>query len=73
MCRDGIDLRDQNGAMTASAPRDLLLHSGRVVTPDRSPATAVLISDERILAVGGEEIVSAVGVGVARIDLRGAW
>ena len=71
MCRDGIDLRDQNGAMTASAPRDLLLHSGRVVTPDRSPATAVLISDERILAVGGEEMVSAVGVGVARIDLQG--
>ena len=57
--------------MDAPSARDLLLHSGRVVTPGRSDATAVLISDGRIVAVGGDELGSAVGVGVARVDLGG--
>ena len=57
--------------MPTSAARDLLLHSGRLVTPGRSDATAVLISDGRIVAVGGDELGSAVGVGIARVDLGG--
>ena len=57
--------------MPASASCDLLLHSGRVLTPHRSDATAVLIRDGRIHAVGADELDSAVGEDIARVDLTG--
>ena len=53
------------------ASRDLLLHSGRLVAPNHSDATAVLIGDGRIVAVGGDELRSAIGVGIATVDLGG--
>ncbi len=49
----------------------LLLHSGRILTPARSDATAILIGDSRVVAVGGDELVAMVGQDIARVDLSG--
>src|SRR6476661_7317686 len=57
--------------MPTSVARDLLLHSGRFVTPGHPDATAVLIGDGRIVAVGGDELVRTVGENVARTGLSG--
>ena len=61
--------------MPASANDDLLLHGGRVLSPrgpgtDRRRPSAVLLRAGRVAAVGGDELVSAVGAEVARVDLH---
>lgn len=61
--------------MPASADDDLLLHGGRVLSPrvpatDRTSPSALLIRAGQVAAVGGDELVSAVGTGVARVDLH---
>ncbi|HYI54738.1 MAG TPA: amidohydrolase, partial [Microlunatus sp.] len=41
------------------------------MTPGRSDATAVLVGDGRISAVGRDELDSAVGNDTTRVDLNG--
>ena len=57
--------------MRDAATESLLLHSGRVVTPNRLDATAVLVTGGRVTAVGADELGSSVGEDVARVDLGG--
>lgn len=49
----------------------VLLHSGVVLDPAGTEATAVLIVGGRIAAVGGPELAAAVGDDIDRVDLRG--
>ena len=51
----------------------LLLTNGRIHTmnPDQVMATAIVIRDGRIVAVGGDELLDWRGDGVERIDLGG--
>jgi predicted amidohydrolase YtcJ len=54
---------------------DVILHNGRVLTFDdaRSRAEAIVVSGERIVAVGGPDVVGAWrGPATRLIDLRGA-
>ena len=57
--------------MTESPARDVLLHSGRVLTPTGPPATAVVVAGDRIGAVGGDALRASVGAGVRSVDLAG--
>ncbi|WP_219414432.1 amidohydrolase [Pseudonocardia nigra] len=55
-------------------PVDLILHSGRVVTLDKtsSVASAVAVHDGRIVAVGSErDVLALAGPGTRRVDLAG--
>ncbi|HWI41115.1 MAG TPA: amidohydrolase family protein, partial [Verrucomicrobiae bacterium] len=52
---------------------DLVLHNGAIATldPARPAVSAVAITDGRISAVGGEELLSTAGGDTQRIDLKG--
>lgn len=54
--------------------RTKLFHGGRVLTgvPKAPPATAVLVSDGRIAAVGGDELASEASERAELVDLEGA-
>lgn len=52
---------------------DLILHNGSITTLDPSlpQVSAVAITDGRITAAGGEELLASAGRDTARIDLKG--
>ncbi|MEP7001120.1 MAG: amidohydrolase, partial [bacterium] len=63
---------DAAGALQAAEPADLILHHGKVVTLDAGNhvATAVVIRDGVIVAVGNESLVKRYNA-ARTIDLRG--
>ncbi|MGZ5092601.1 MAG: amidohydrolase [Burkholderiales bacterium] len=63
-----------SGALAASAPADVILHNGKVITVDSffSIRQAVAIRGERVIGVGGNaDIDKLAGPSTRRVDLRG--
>src|SRR5690242_12281128 len=52
---------------------DLIMHNGKITTLDRSrpEASAVAVTDGRVSAVGGDELLGSASDTTRRIDLRG--
>ncbi|MEJ7652604.1 MAG: hypothetical protein WKH64_04255 [Chloroflexia bacterium] len=57
-------------------PENILYYNARIVTldPDASRASALAVSDGRVLLAGDDdECRAAVGAGAREVDLGGAW
>ncbi|UCC69589.1 MAG: amidohydrolase family protein, partial [Armatimonadota bacterium] len=57
--------------MPSAGRADLLLVNGRILTMARKPARALALSGDRILAIGGEDVLSLRGPRTRLIDLEG--